>query len=124
MGLLFAQNLQMHAHSLDHGPIQHHDSQPEVIDGEHGNVELLHLSIDTSHADHHDVSVVEKDAFPDAVFQTSSIKVSPVDLFILVFSLAILGTCFLHLPSTTTRLTYFLPNKQFDLFPLLRAPPL
>ena len=123
MGLLFAQNLQLHAHSLDHGPIQNHDPQPEMIDDEYGHGELMHLSLDSSHADHHDSLVVEMDAFPDTVFQTSSIKASSVDLFILVISLIILGTCFLYLPSTTRR-TYFLPDKQFDLFPLLRAPPL
>ncbi len=122
--LLCAQNLQFHVHSLDHhGPLQQHDSEIEMNNGEHGQIAMKHLSIDSSHADHHDLLVIEMDAGPDTIFRQSSINGSSVALFALIFTLLILGIYALYVPRTRS-LINFVPNRRFHLFPLLRAPPL
>lgn len=122
--LLCVQNLQFHIHSLDyHGPLQQHDSQIEMTNGEHGQIAIRHLSIDSSHADHHDLLVIEMDAGPDTIFRQSSINGSSVVLFVLIFMLLVLMIYALYVPRTRS-LTNFAPNRRFHLFPLLRAPPL
>jgi len=122
--LLCAQNLKFHVHSLDHhGPLQQHDSQIEMNNGEHGQIAMMHLSIDSSHADHHDLLVVEMDASPETIFKQSSMNGLSVALFALIFTLLILGIYALYVPRTRG-LTNFVPIRRFHLFPLLRAPPL
>ena len=122
--LLCAQNLQFHVHNLDHhGPLQQHDSQIEMNDGEHGQVAMKHLSIDSSHADHHDQSVVEMDASPETILNQISINGASAVLFALIFTLVILGFYALYIPRTRS-LANFVPLRRFHLFPLLRAPPL
>tara|TARA_R110002074_G_scaffold44181_1_gene114822 strand:- start:342 stop:713 length:372 start_codon:yes stop_codon:yes gene_type:complete len=122
--LLCVQNLQFHVHSLDHhGPLQHHDSQIDLNNGEHDQVAVKHLAIDSSHADHHDLLVVEMDASPDTIFKQSSMNGASVALFTLIFMLLILGVYARYLPRNR-RLASFVPSRRFHLFPLLRAPPL
>ena len=122
--MLCVQNLQFHVHSLDHPePLQQHDSQIEMNNGEHGQIAMKHLSIDSSHADHHDLLVVEMDASPETIFKQSSMNGLSVALFALIFTLIILGFYALYVPRTRS-LTNFEPIRRFHLFPLLRAPPL
>jgi hypothetical protein len=122
--LLCAQNLQFHVHSLaHHEPLQQHDSLIEMSNGEHGQVAMKHLSIDSSHADHHDQSVVEMDASPEAIIKQLSMNGALAVLFALIFTLIILGFYALYVPRTRS-LTNFVPLRRFHLFPLLRAPPL
>ena len=122
--LLCAQNLQFHVHSLDHPePLQQHDSQIEMHNVEHGQIAMKHLSIESSHADHHDLSVVEMDASPETILKQLSMNGASVALFALIFTLIILGFYALYVPRTRS-LTNFLPIRRFHLFPLLRAPPL
>lgn len=122
--LLCAQNLQFHVHSLDHpAPPQQHDSKVEMHNGEHGQIAMKHLSIDSSHADHHDLLVIEVDGSPETIFKHSSPNGSSVALLALILMLFILGVYALYAPRTRG-LTNFVPNRRFHLFPLLRAPPL
>jgi len=122
--MLCTQNLQFHVHSLDHhGPLQQHETQIEMHNGGHGQIAMKHLSIDSSHADHHDLSVVEMDASPEAILKQLSMNGASVALFALIFTLIILGFYALYVPRTRS-LTNFLPIRRFHLFPLLRAPPL
>jgi hypothetical protein len=122
--LLCAQNLQFHVHNLDHPPSpQQHDSEVEMHSGEHGQSAMKHLSIDSSHADHHDLLVVEMDARPDTILKQLFRNGLSVALFALIFSLLILGIYTQYVPRTRRR-TIFVPIRRFHLFPLLRAPPL
>lgn len=121
--LLCTQNLTFHIHSLDHHePLQQHDSQIEMNNGEHDHIAMKHLSIDSSHDDHHDLLVVEMDASPETIFKQPSLNGSSVALFALFFTLLILGIYTRYIPRACG-LTIFVPVKRFHLFPLLRAPP-
>jgi hypothetical protein len=75
VALLVTQNLQFHIHDLDHHPGQtdHHASTIAPL-VEHEHTDLMHLSIDSSHADHHDSVIVETDAGLDRIFQQLSSK--------------------------------------------------
>jgi hypothetical protein len=122
IALPFAQNLQFHVHGLDHGPVHHHDHDPTMMDSHHEHTAIKHLSIDTSHADHHDGVMQEMDAIPDITVQQSSTSVSSMDLLVLFILLFILGAYILYKPGIHH--TFDIPPKRrFNLIPQLRAPP-
>ena len=122
--ILCTQNLQFHVHSLDHPePLQQHDSQIEMHNIEHGQFAMKHLSIDSSHVDHHDLSVVEMDASPQTILKQLTMNGASVALFALIFTLILSGFYALYVPGTHSLIS-FVPIRRFHLFPLLRAPPL
>lgn len=121
--LLCAQSLQFHIHSLDHGPVQEFGHESILIDSKHDHPASMHLSIVTSHADHHDFVVNEMDASPDTLVRQSSINVPSMDLLILLFTLFFLGTFALCI-ARILHIDGLLPRRRFYFVPLLRAPPL
>lgn len=121
--ILCTQNLQFHVHSLDHGTDQHDDHGAAVMDKGHGHVSIAHLSIDTSHADHHEALMFEMDASPDSIFSQLPNSGSPMDLLILLLVLFTLSAFIFYKPGTRRALDSFVPKRRFHLTPRLRAPP-
>ena len=122
VALLFASNLSFHVHDLDIESTHHTDPSLSGSDVGHGHVVNKHLSIDTSHADHHDTVMVEMEATPDGMAPQSSRLTSAMDLvalFLLVFVLS-------AYPPFRPRFGRIIdrpPPRRFYLIPLLRAPP-
>ncbi len=123
VAMLVTQNLQVHIHSVDHDPLEtgRHDSTMTVADS-HQHADVKHLSIDNSHADHHDAVIFEMDASPDRIHQLLSKKISPVDLLALCLILLFLGRYVVY-RTTIRRSCSLLPRRRFHLIPALRAPP-
>ena len=123
ISLLVTQNLQFHVHGVDHDIVQFnsHDTTG-VIDAEHQHPAVKHLSIDTSHADHHDVTVVEMDASPDGIIKQSSTSPPFLALLTLFVLLAILAGYYPYRPAIRREVD-IVPRWRFHLIPLLRAPP-
>ena len=123
VALLVTQNLQFHIHDLDHHPGQfdHHASTIAPL-VEHEHTDLMHLSIDSSHADHHDSVIVETDAGLDRIFQQLSSKAWSIDLlFICLVLLILFRQIFLRSP--IRHACGVSPRQRFHLIPPLRAPP-
>lgn len=123
ISLLVAQNLQLHVHDLDQDPVEYdgHDTAG-VIDAAHQHLGIKHLSIDTSHADHHDVLMVEMDASPDGIMLQSSTSTPSLALLALFVMLSILTGYSQYRPAIR-RKADIVPRWRFHLIPLLRAPP-
>ena len=123
IALLVTQNLQFHIHDLDHDPGQSdHHASTIAVPAEHGHTDLMHLSIDTSHADHHDFVIVEMDASLDRIFQQFSSKASSIGLLAVCLVLLILFRQIL-LRCIIRHACAVLPRQRFYLTPSLRAPP-
>ena len=123
IAVLFASNLNYHLHSMDHDPIQNHDTEMENFQVDHNHTVNKHLSIDSSHADHHDAIMIEDNASPESLMHQSSSNVSTPDfpvLFLLILFLGLYLPFKFHLPRTFNR--PIIRRSYFS--PLLRAPPL
>jgi hypothetical protein len=121
--LLCAQSVQFHIHTVDHAPVQEFGHGSILIDSKHDHPASMHLSIDTSHVDHHDLVVNEMDVSPDTLVRQSSIDVPSMDLLILLFTLFFLGIFALYI-IRIRHIDGLLPRRRFYFVPLLRAPPL
>lgn len=123
ISLLVTQNLQFHVHGLDHDTVLYdsHDTGG-IIDAEHQHLAVKHLSIDTSHADHHDMVVVEMDASPDGIMKQSSTSAPLLALLTLFVLLSVLAGYFPYRPAIRPKVDV-VPRWRFHLIPLLRAPP-
>ena len=121
--LLCAQSLQFHIHSLYHGPLQEFGHESILSNSKHDHPASMHLSIDTSHADHHELVVNEMDASPDTLVRQSSINVPAMDLLILLFTLFFLGIFALYI-IRIRHIDDLLLRRRFYFVPRLRAPPL
>ena len=123
VALLATQNLQFHIHDLDHHPSQsdHHASTIAPL-VEHEHTDLMHLSIDSSHADHHDSVIVETDAGLDRIFQQLSSKAWSIDLLFICLVLLILFRQIFR-RSAIRHASGVSPRPRFHLIPPLRAPP-
>ena len=108
---------------MDHDPIQNHDAEMTNFQVDHNHTVYKHLSIDSSHADHHDATMIEKNASPESLMHQSSGNVSTPDFLVLFFLIIFLG---LYLPfKLNLRHTFDRPITRRSYFtPLLRAPPL
>ena len=123
VALLVTQNLKFHVHTMDHDPVQSdHHASTIATPAEHEHTDLMHLSIDASHADHHDSVIVETDANLDRIFQQLTSKASPIDLLALCLVLFILFRQIFQ-RSTIRHACSVLPRQRFHLIPPLRAPP-
>ena len=123
VALLVTQNLQFHIHDLDHDPGQsNHHASTIAAPVEHEHTDLMHLSIDSSHADHHDSVIVGTDAGLDRIFQQLSSKAWSIDLFFICLVLLILFRQIFQ-RSTIRHACGVLPRQRFHLIPPLRAPP-
>jgi len=119
--LLCTQHLQLHVHSLDHEPYQHHDNLLSN-NSDHSHIVTKHLSIDTSHQDHHDEVMLEMNASPDTISHSSSAQVPSFDLLILYILLLVLGA-YRSLGFKTRPFAEGIRKRHFYLIPQLRAPP-
>lgn len=121
--LLLVSNLNYHVHSMDHDPIQNHHDAIAAIQVDHNHFVNKHLSIDSSHADHHEAIMFEDNASPEGLMYQSSGKVPAPDFLLLFFLILFLG---LYLPfKFDLRHTFDRPVTRRSYFtPLLRAPPL
>ena len=123
VALLVTQNLQFHVHTMDHDPVQSdHHASTIATPAEHEHTDLMHLSIDTSHADHHDSVMIETDARLDRIVQQLSSKASSIDLLALCLLLFVLGRQ-ISRRSKIPRTSGVLTRQRFHLIPPLRAPP-
>ena len=122
VSFLISQNLTLHAHPIGHDHHIHHDHNPDQFSvTDHSHVSIAHLSLDDSHADHHDQVIYESDASPDCLLIKILDNIPLTALMSLLFVLLLFGIC---------RNTYF---RQWDkhnirtrwshFTPLLRAPP-
>ena len=121
--LLFTQNLQFHVHSMDHNPVQDFGDESLTIDLEHDQTAIKHLSIDTSHADHHDRLIHEMDASPDALVKLLLTNAPTIYLIALLFTLFYLGILVLRI-IRIRHIDDFVPRRRSYFIPPLRAPPL
>ena len=123
VAFLVTQNLQFHVHDLDHDPARsdHHASTiAQSVEHEHTN--LMHLSIDSSHADHHDSVIIETGVSLERIPPQSSSKASSFDLLVRCLVLLVLFSR-LYRRATISHACDVLPRKRFHLIPPLRAPP-
>lgn len=119
--LVCTQNLQSHVHSLDHESSQHHDD-PLSNSSDHSHIATKHLSIDSSHPNHHDDVIVEMSAIPDSITPLSSTQIPSIDLLILYILLFALGA-YRSLNHNIRTFAARLLKRYFYLVPQLRAPP-
>lgn len=116
--MLSAQNVTLHIHSYEHDPIQSHHSIDQLID--HTHLSDAHLSIDSSHAVHHDGIASEVDACPDCLVNQLSLSLKSIAVLtvVLLLLLPLLSkTVFLRIENTPP----FLRRRYLS--PALRAPP-
>ncbi|MGB5325345.1 MAG: hypothetical protein WBN40_07985, partial [Pseudomonadales bacterium] len=121
--LLATQNLQFHVHDVDHHPVHAENIAPDILEhAEHKHINIVHLSIDISHSNHHQSVVAEIDTGSDRIAQQSSNKLSLLDFVaICVALIVVLGLFFKTLLIRNARLA---PKvHQLHLSPPLRAPP-
>lgn len=123
IALLFASNLSFHVHSLEHGPVQHHDHGSTIAEVEHDHVATKHLSIDTSHADHHEAVMLEIDANEGSPVRQLSNNSSTTDLYALLLLLSLLVAVYPRFVPSFGRTVQRPPDRRFYLSPPLRAPP-
>lgn len=123
VALLSTQHLQFHVHSTDHGPARDFDDTFLTNDLEHSHAVTRHLSIDTSHADHHDVLIHEVDASPDGLVKMSSIVTPSKSLIALLFVIIFPGL-FILLSNRIRHKDELAPLRRCYFTPPLRAPPL
>ncbi|MEW8200329.1 MAG: hypothetical protein AB2777_22095 [Candidatus Thiodiazotropha endolucinida] len=122
VAMLFASNLNFHVHDLDIDLTHHSEPGLKGSDVGHDHVVNRHLSIDSSHADHHDTVMVEMRATPDGVAQQPSSLTFAMDLAALLLLVFVL----IKYPSFRPRFGRIKdrpPIKRLYLTPLLRAPP-
>ena len=122
ISLLFTSNLSFHVHDLDIDPTHH--SEPGLTDSGVGHDHIVnkHLSIDTSHADHHDTVMVEMGAIPEGLAQQPSSLAFAMDLAALLL-LVFMSIEYPPFRPRFGRIKDRPPPRRFYLTPLLRAPP-
>jgi len=116
--MLCAQSVTLHIHSYEHDPVESHHSIDQLID--HTHLSDAHLSIDSSHAEHHDGVASEVDACPDCVVNQLSLSLKSIAIITVVFSLflpLLIKFVFLRIENTPPLL------RRRYLSPSLRAPP-
>jgi hypothetical protein len=117
--ILFAQGVTLHVHSFDHNPLQNHHSIDNL--NNHSHLSLAHLSIDSSHEDHHDGITSEISACPDCILNQASTN---------VMGLAVLAMVLMFILPAPCRTTFYSIHchnsrpRRYHLSPQLRAPPL
>lgn len=121
LALLCAQEVKLHTHNLGHDHVQEHSHISVDTSTEHSHLTPAHLSIDSSHADHHDKLVSETDITPDTVLKNISSKTIMLAIFFFILSLLLPGYYRL---SFWRRKNDTVFSKPYKLLPLLRAPPL
>lgn len=116
--MLSAQGVTLHVHSFDHDSHQGHHSI-DNING-HSHIGGAHLSLDSSHQDHHDETTTVIDACPDCLKQVASNLLMAALIGIVLF-LPVPGLYRNKFPINRGNVS--LP-RRFHLIPPLRAPPL
>ena len=122
MALLCTQSVKLHVHDLDHGLGQQHEHAPGDGAVEHLHLAEAHLSIDTSHADHHGEVVSEIDLSPDVLLK--NISVSQLTLAIFAILLILPPHRMYRHSSHRRRKDFTVLMWRYHLSPPLRAPPL
>jgi len=117
--MLCAQSVTFHVHSFEHDPIQSHHSIDDIADHSHNGD--VHLSVDSSHEEHHTAETSAVDACPDCLINQLSVSVKVLALFALVYLLLLPLLCrnTFHRIYDDTNLFW-----RFYISPPLRAPPL
>ena len=116
--MLCAQSVTLHIHNYEHDPVQSHHSIGQLVDHTHSLD--AHLSIDTSHAEHHDGAPSAVDACPDCIIKQLSLSLKSLAIISIVFLLFLPRRnkfLFLRIENIPPRL------RQRYLSPPLRAPP-
>jgi len=123
--LVCGQSLSFHVHDVDHAPLHEHGVEPllaAVDHTQHEHVAGRHLSIDISHAEHHDGMAYEIAAPQHSGMLQSSLNPPAPDLLLLFMLLSVLSACFMY--RQRLRGASAPPSRrQFYFTPLLRAPP-
>ena len=117
--ILYAQGVTLHVHNFEHNPVQSHHSIDNLND--HSHVSVAHLSIDSSHEDHHDELTSEISACPDCILNQASTNVTVLAILAMVLMFILPARC------RTTLFSIHCNNNlswRYYLSPPLRAPPL
>ena len=119
---LFGQSVKFHSHSLDHADKPQPSHQYSEGVEEHTNPGVAHLSIDTSHPDHHTEIASEIDTSQYALLKVLSSKVLTVALLItlLVFFCPGFYQLIVHRRNSNPTINFW----RYHFSPPLRAPPL
>ena len=117
--MLYAQGVTLHVHNFEHNPLQNHHSIDDLND--HSHLNMAHLSIDSSHEDHHDEVTSEISACPACILNQASSNVTVLALLAIVLMFILPARC---------QITFFSMDCdisrpwRYYIFPQLRAPPL
>ena len=122
--LVCNQGATLHVHSLEHHHSHGITHGADLIDAvlpdhDHKDVALAHLSMDESHADHHQQVLSETDVSPDSVLSKLFGKLLLAALLLVLLFTALLSKAHLGYCANASVSLFWRPH----LVPPLRAPP-
>jgi len=86
IALLCAQGVGLHVHSFSHDNVQQQSLSP-LFTNNHSHQSGIHLTIDTSHSDHHNQVISESAASPQALLKKVSSHSFIHTVFIITFTI-------------------------------------
>lgn len=118
--LLCAQSVRLHVHSFGHDHEQQHSIAPEVMT-EHLHQNGIHLTTDTSHAEHHDEVISEQGLNLEALLKKIANYGPMLAILVMVFTFLLhnFNVITLHRRRDKDVITI----QRYILSPPLRAPP-